>query len=60
MQQFLIQPQTCVMPLVGAPQHQRMWIQVPTLNQGQIMDSSSAPKVHGAIITKLKPKVWME
>ncbi len=43
-------------PPVGAPQYQGMWIQAPTLNGGQVMDSSSAPKVHNATITELKPK----
>jgi hypothetical protein len=56
MQQFLIQPQTCVTPPTSAFQYQGMWIQAPTLNGGQIMDSSSAPKMHSATITELKPK----
>jgi hypothetical protein len=41
---------------MGAPQYQGMWIQVPTLNGDPIMGSSSAQKILGATITKLKPK----
>jgi len=53
MQQFFIHPQTCGVPPMGAPQYQRVWIQVLALNRDPIMGFSSAPKMFGATITEL-------